>query len=437
MAFLLFCVAMLATVDAVTDGMAQKSRQQTGVRSGTSIALQKKVSTVTVSSGRLEKKMAYFGQIGVGSPPQMFSVVFDTGSGNLIIPGEKCESSACLSHRRFKRRKSDTEVAIQCDGSTIQPGEAADEVKITFGTGYIRGGCLQDQVCIGNACTLADFIVSTDESLTPFNAFSFDGVLGLSLDSLAQSQMFSVMSRFAQQDAFQLPVFSVFLSDTDSEASEVTFGQVKSEHMIGNDIFWVDVTGSEGYWQVEIEDITIDNKKQNLCKDCKVAVDTGTSQLAGPSALVSQLRSLLNVDYGCSNFDQLPKLGFVVNGRILNMLPADYVDRTQFSCGLSLMNLDVPPPKGPLFVFGIPFLQRYYSVYDQKNRRVGFSVARHVDTVADGLMVDLDGQDVIRQEVIEEPESEMPTIESITSSNLRSQRHHRRHARGRRGFLKG
>jgi hypothetical protein len=83
----------------------------------------------------------------------------------------------------------------------------------------------------------------------------------------------------------------------------------------------------------------------------------------------------------------------VVQGHVLNLRPEDYVDKSEDGCSVALMTLDIPPPKGPLFIFGDPFLRKFYTVYDREGLRVGFALAKHpgVDKHTQTLLIDLKG----------------------------------------------
>jgi len=314
-------------------------------------------------------KTAYWGSMSIGSPPQPFKVIFDTGSGNLIVPSSSCTVPGCQPHKKYDQKASTSGQSVE-----NEQGEASSE--ITFGTGQIEGGFVRDKMCIGDSlCMTANFIAAEKETTSPFQEIPFDGIMGLGFKDLSMGKGFNMIDELTNSGALPAGQISFYL--TDGGDSEVTFGGYKAEYL-ASEIIWAPVE-VQSWWQVAIKDITFDNQPKNLCDgECKVAVDTGTSMLAGPSDLVDKLTNMVNAKSDCSNYDSLPKLGFQINDKVLNLMPDDYMDKSDSECSFSLMGLDVPPPKGPLFIFGDPFLRRFVTIFDNGNEggpRVGFAVS--------------------------------------------------------------
>merc|ERR1719420_807693 len=313
-------------------------------------------------------KTAYWGTIKMGTPAQDFKVIFDTGSGNLILPAASCDMPGCNPHKKYDPKKSSTAKTV-----VNERGEGSTE--ISFGTGQISGDYIQDKFCVGGSiCSEVRFIAASEESPEPFEETPFDGIMGMGFNDLSMGKGFNIVDDLNESGQLPQGQFSVFL--VDEGESEITFGGYRSE-VLASDIVWAPVS-HQSYWQVKIEDITFNNTPTGLCEgSCQVAVDTGTSMLAGPSDLVDKLNDKLAAKEDCSNFASLPQLGFQIGDRVLNLDPEDYMDKSDGDCSFSLMALDVPPPKGPLFIFGDPFLRRFVTIYDRTGPRVGFAVANH------------------------------------------------------------
>ncbi|KAK4755829.1 hypothetical protein SAY87_009586 [Trapa incisa] len=222
----------------------------------------------------------YFGEIGLGTPSQKFTVIFDTGSSNLWVPSQKCYFSvACYFHSKYKSSESST---------YKKNGKSA---AIHYGTGAISGFFSQDHVKVGDLVVKnQDFIEATREPGITFLAAKFDGILGLGFQEISVGDAVPVWYNMVNQGLVEKPVFSFWLNrNTEGEeGGELVFGGVDPSHYKGEHTY-VPVT-QKGYWQFNMGEVLIGDEASGLCgSGCAAIADSGTSLLAGPTTTITEI----------------------------------------------------------------------------------------------------------------------------------------------------
>nr|XP_015198217.1 PREDICTED: cathepsin E [Lepisosteus oculatus] len=319
----------------------------------------------------------YFGQITIGTPPQNFTVIFDTGSSNLWVPSGLCDSKACKVHHRYHSSQSST---YQVDGRPFS---------IQYGTGSLTGILAFDLVTVeGIAVSHQKFGESVREPGSTFVDANFDGILGLGYPSIAAGGATPVFDNMMAQGVVELPVFSVYLNRNPdySSGGEILFGGFDQSHFSGM-LHWVPVT-KQGYWQILLDNVKVNGQVRFCADGCQAIVDTGTSLLTGPTEDIKALQEELGATpagggmyaVACSSLPWLPDVTFTINGAEFPLTPEAYIQSEELIgqavlCMTGFQGMDIPPPAGPLWILGDVFIGQFYSVFDRGHNQVGLARA--------------------------------------------------------------
>ncbi|TYI78064.1 hypothetical protein E1A91_D06G185000v1 [Gossypium mustelinum] len=424
----------------------------------------------------------YYGEIGIGTPPQKFTVIFDTGSSNLWVPSTKCYFSvACFFHSKYKASESST---------YKKNGKSAS---IQYGTGAISGFFSNDNVKVGNLVVKdQEFIEATKEPGVTFMAAKFDGILGLGFKEISVGEAVPVWYNMVKQGLIKDQEFSFWLNRNVGEemGGEIVFGGVDPNHYKGKHTY-VPIT-QKGYWQFDMGDVLIGDKPTGYCAGgCAAIADSGTSLLAGPTTVITMINQAIGasgvasqeckavvqqygqtiidllvsqaepmkicsqiglcafdgshgvsmgienvvdesngkssgilhsamcpacemavvwmqnqlmenqtqdriLDYAnqlcdrvpnpmgestvdCGSLSSMPTISFTIGGKAFELTPEEYIlkvgEGAEAQCISGFTALDVPPPRGPLWILGDVFMGRYHTVFDFGKLRVGFAEA--------------------------------------------------------------
>ncbi|EFB17057.1 hypothetical protein PANDA_006660, partial [Ailuropoda melanoleuca] len=326
----------------------------------------------------------YYGEIDIGTPPQTFKVIFDTGSANLWVPSTKCSPlyTACEIHSLYDSSES---------SSYMENGTA---FTIHYGTGKVKGFLSQDMVTVGGITVTQTFGEVTELPLIPFMLAKFDGVLGMGFPAQAVGGVTPVFDHILSQGVLKEDVFSVYysrstdLSSRDSHllGGELVLGGSDPQYYHGN-FHYVSVSRT-GSWQIKMKGVSVRSATVVCEEGCMVVVDTGASYISGPTSSLRLLMDTLGVkelstnEYvvNCNQVPMLPDISFHLGGRAYTLTSTDYVLQDPYGnedlCTLALHGLDVPPPTGPVWVLGASFIRKFYTEFDRHNNRIGFALAR-------------------------------------------------------------
>ncbi|KAI5699757.1 hypothetical protein M8J75_008252 [Diaphorina citri] len=319
----------------------------------------------------------YYGTISLGTPPQEFKVIFDTGSSNLWIPSQHCSilNIACMTHNKYNDAKSST---FKKNGT---------QFAIHYGSGAVSGYLSQDTLRIGDLTIKNQvFGEAIKEPGFTFVAAKFDGILGMGYDNIAVDGVEPPFYNIIQQKLLEKNVFGFYLNRnaSDENGGEIMFGGVDKDKFVG-DITYSPVS-RKGYWQFGVESIKIE--KNVYCSNCQAIADTGTSLIIGPSKVIAELNKLIGAvplangpaKVDCDNLDKMPNVDIILGGKNFTLTPTDYVLKVSIAsssmCLSGFAGMDIPPPAGPIWILGDVFIGKFYTVFDMDNNQVGFAQAK-------------------------------------------------------------
>jgi hypothetical protein len=311
----------------------------------------------------------YIGNVSIGTPPQSFLVVYDTGSSNLWVPGVSCQNTGCQGKDKYNSRKSST---YKANGWPIE---------ISYGTGSMNGvldvddfliaGLKIKQGTFGEATSLADF----------FNGQPMDGILGLAYPGIAADYVTPPFDLMWQQNLIQQNLFAVYLdSKPGGMGSSIQFGGIDSRYYTGS--FQEVPVMSQTYWQLGLSSVSVNGKDASGCSGifgflCAAIIDTGTSLMVAPTAQANALLNMIgNVNSDCSNLHQLPTIDiqFTSGGPKFSLKPTTYViGIEEGQCEVAIQGSDGLP----FWIMGDTFIRAFYTVFNRAKNTVSFAPIRN------------------------------------------------------------
>ncbi|KAI9452797.1 aspartic peptidase A1 [Lactarius psammicola] len=329
-----------------------------------------------ISVGVTNVGVVYEASVGIGNPPTSYNLLIDTGSSNTWIGAGK---------------------AYVRTPSSVQ---TSDSVSVTYGSGSFSGTEFWDTLTIGPGLVIADQSIGIASTSTGFNGF--DGILGIgpvdltvgTLSPHTNTPIPTVTDNLFSQGTLTSDVVSVSFEPTTTTSNkngELTFGGTDATQFTGT-LTFIPGTGTfpaSEFWGID-QSIRYGASTTILSTTAGI-VDTGTTLIliatdafnrykTATGAVNDAATGLLRIT--STQFNNLQSLFFTAGGRAFELTANaqiwpralnTFIGGTSTSIYLVVNDIGTPTGSGLDFINGYTFLERFYSVYDTTNNRVGFA----------------------------------------------------------------
>ncbi|PWN43091.1 acid protease [Ceraceosorus guamensis] len=339
--------------------------------------------------------VSYYAQVSIGTPPQNFVTILDTGSADFWVADSECTNQQCQGSALFNTAAS----------STYRGSDTAFQIQ--YGIGAVRGTLAADTVSLAGYVVQDQTFAIIDQLAEGTLNAPASALMGMGFETLASSAATPFWEVLAQSNKLSQPLFTFQLRRNNNNPTVIsgttlasqlqpggvfTLGELDSNQYTG-DITYTSLT-SPAYWTIPIDSFNVNGQTTSVSSGSNTAaIDTGTTLIAGP---VSAIRALYNqipnsqavqMDgggdslywvYPC-NTDVSAALTF--GGKTWNINPLDfnyglYGNRgsTQYCLG-AFFATDLGG-QGPQWIVGDAFLKNVFSVFESNPARVGFAALR-------------------------------------------------------------
>ncbi|XP_054272946.1 lysosomal aspartic protease-like isoform X3 [Macrosteles quadrilineatus] len=321
------------------------------------------------------------GKISIGTPPQIFDMIFDTGSSDLWVRSDKCifENSNVGNPDSANSFKSSLSSTYERLNKTIDN---------QYASGRIKGLTALEVVRLGNL-TIHNQMIIEATLLQDLPYTYFDGIFGLSPKD-DRHYLMCPLHNMIMQDLLPAPMFSLYFSDS---KNELILGGVDPNYQKGDFIFVETLSKEAKHWRFFLKGIYIGDEEVSN-RGCMGIVDSGSDFLMGSADLIKSIVKAVDPEgvtnkvhdaytLMCSDTEKLKDIVFkTMDNQLLSLTAKDYVKKAVINksefCYTPFVVLEglETPSSTPVLCFGTVFMRKYYTQFDVKNSRIGFALAQ-------------------------------------------------------------